>query len=168
MIFFRHRRRKRSKRLAARSRPDDDVHDPNFVEYVWLPITGIGLVVLAISGLAGAGSSLLGTAFQMLYALACLALFALTTSFLAGGARNSIRDSHLNGHIYRRQTFKQVIGEVLLGLAVGLWAYAPSVIVPALVFRAAWLGYLMLLIEVIILAYGVYRVARWLRYHRAG
>jgi hypothetical protein len=160
--MFRHGRRKRSRRQTlAHSRADDDVDDPNFAEHVWLPLTIMGLIVLAISSVVGAASTLLGTVFRGGYIVACGILFVLTTLFLGGQARTSIRDARLNAHRCRQQTVGQAIRQVWLYPVIGVCAYAPSVIVPALAFRAAWLGYLLILIEAITLAYGVYTFIRW-------
>ncbi len=87
----RHMRRKRARRRqAARARAKDEIDDPSFPEYVWLPLVGIGLVLLAIGSLAGAASVWLGDVFRALYALACLVLFALTSLYLGGAAAKSI------------------------------------------------------------------------------
>jgi len=148
-------------RQPARSRAKDEVDDPSFPEHVWLPLAGLGLVLLAISSLAGAASVWLGDIFRALYALACLVLFALTSLYLAGAAANSIRDSALNARFYRQRTFRQVISQAFQIVSLGALAYAPSVLIPAAVFQAAWLTGLMVILVGLILADSLYTLVRW-------
>jgi hypothetical protein len=162
MIVTRHMRRKRARRRqAARARAKDEIDDPSFPEYVWLPLVGIGLVLLAIGSLAGAASVWLGDVFRALYALACLVLFALTSLYLGGAAAKSIRESALNARFHRQQPLRQVISQAFQIVSLGALAYAPSVLIPALVFQAAWLTDLMLLLLGLILAYSLYTLVRW-------
>lgn len=165
VITKRARRKRRRRRIASHSRSDDEVDDPNPIEYVWFPLTGISLLLLAISFVLGALGSAVDDVFLTLYALCCLPLFAGTTSYLAQIVSQDVKDGSRNSHLYRKQTFRDAVRGAANWVFLGWVLYVPSIVIPALVFRKDWLTYLAVLIVISWLFSGVYGVIRWWWYH---
>ena len=166
MVTTQRKRRKRCRRrVAARRQSDDEVDDANYVNYVWSPLTGISLMVLAISVVLRAIGSSIEDVFLTLYALACLLLFAGTTSYVVQTISQDTKDSSLNLHIDRKRTFREAVRGAAT-MVFFLWVlYLPALFIPVLVFGKEWLAYLALLIATALLVYGALVIVGWWWYH---